>query len=146
MFTTRLLFPKLNMVNCASNHHNLLALIAIQSSLVNDRAGKNHARPNRAGSVIFTEGSAGGSAEPQAKSSQNWHNFGTKFWYFFSSEKRVSFSFIQNLREIELANSETQNLPFRHIQRLRILNFVKFCTFLKTEIDQINKIQSPKKW
>ena len=56
--------------------------------VVNDRAGKNRARPNRAGSAIFTEGSAGGSAEPQVKSS---HNFGT-FWYFFSSEKRVLFT------------------------------------------------------
>ena len=39
--------------------------------VVNDRAGKNCARPNRAGSANFTEGSAGGSAESQAT-----------FWYF----------------------------------------------------------------
>ena len=36
-------------------------------TIVNDRAGKNRARPNRAGSANITEGSAGGSAEPLVK-------------------------------------------------------------------------------
>ena len=54
---------------------------------MNDRAGKNRARPNRAGSANFTEGSAGGSAESRAKKVAKIDiilglNFGTTFWYF----------------------------------------------------------------
>ena len=39
--------------------------------VVNDRAGQNRARPNRAGSVIFTEGSAEPARPISAKFDQN---------------------------------------------------------------------------
>ena len=57
--------------------------------LVNDRAGKNRARPNRAGSAIFTKDSAGGSAEPQDKKA---NYFGTKIRYFLVVKIKVLFT------------------------------------------------------
>ena len=53
-----------------------LTFFELQSLLlVNDRAGQNRARPNRAGSVDFTEGSA----EPQWKIAKFLVKFSKKF-------------------------------------------------------------------
>ena len=62
-------------------------------ALVNDRAGKNRARPNRAGSVNFTEGSA----EPARPSlDQNWPNLKPKIdqkCSLVSVQKKVKFKY-----------------------------------------------------
>ena len=58
----------------------LISIILDKTFLVNDRAGQNRARPNRAGSVDFTEGSAE-PARPsfQGKIAKIWSNFSQKF-------------------------------------------------------------------
>ena len=58
---------------------------------MNDRAGKNRARPNRAGSANFTEGSAEPARPSLRLKVAKVGMILTKFWYFFSSKKRLLF-------------------------------------------------------